>query len=66
MALVGINLQGGELAYDLIDQLHDQGIRIVALIGYADVPLKQGGRSRPAETRERESAAPEFTPSAAE
>ena len=42
MALVGINLRGGELAYDLIDQLHDQGIRIVVLTGYADVPLKQG------------------------
>ena len=42
MALVGINLRGGELAYDLIDQLHDQGIRIVVLTGYADVLLKQG------------------------
>jgi len=42
VALVGINLRGGELAYDLIDQLHDQGIRIVVLTGYADVPLKQG------------------------
>jgi len=42
VALVGINLRGGALAYDLIDQLHDQGIRIVVLTGYADVPLKQG------------------------
>ena len=42
MALVGINLRGGALAYDLIDQLHDQGIRIVVLTGYADVLLKQG------------------------
>ena len=42
MALVGINLRGGELAYDLIDQLHDQGIRIVVLTGYAVVLLKQG------------------------
>jgi hypothetical protein len=42
VALVGINLRGGALAYDLIDQLHDQGIRIVVLTGYADVLLKQG------------------------
>jgi hypothetical protein len=42
VALVGINLRGGELAYDLIDQLHDQGIRIVVLTGYAVVLLKQG------------------------
>jgi DNA-binding NtrC family response regulator len=42
VALVDINLRGGELAYDLIDQLHIQGIRIVVMTGYANVPLKQG------------------------
>jgi CheY-like chemotaxis protein len=41
VALVDINLRGGELAHDLIDQLHAQGIRIVVLTGYADVSLDQ-------------------------
>ena len=41
VALVDIHLRGGELAYDLIDQLHAQGIRIVVLTGYADVSLDQ-------------------------
>jgi CheY-like chemotaxis protein len=42
LALVDINLRGGELAYGLIDQLHDQGIRTVVVTGYADVSLKEG------------------------
>ncbi len=42
VAVVDINLRGGELAYDLIDQLHDQGIRTVVLTGYDDPPLRQG------------------------
>jgi CheY-like chemotaxis protein len=42
VAVVDINLRGGELAYELIDQLHDRGIRIVVLTGYADVRLEQG------------------------
>lgn len=42
VALVDIRLRAGELAYDLIDQLHDRGIRIVVVTGYADVPLVQG------------------------
>ncbi len=42
VAVVDINLQGGELAYKLIDQLHDRGIRIVVLTGYADVCVGQG------------------------
>ena len=42
VALVDINLRGGELAYDLIDQLHGQGIRIVVVTGYADVPSMEG------------------------
>src|SRR5215470_4216822 len=39
VALVDINLRGGERAYDLIDQLHDQDIRIVVVTGYAEVSL---------------------------
>jgi DNA-binding NtrC family response regulator len=42
VAVVDINLRGGELAYDLIDQLHNQGIRIVVVTGYADVPSMEG------------------------
>jgi ActR/RegA family two-component response regulator len=40
VAVVDLHLRGGELAYGLIDRLHDQGIRIVVLTGYADPPLK--------------------------
>jgi CheY-like chemotaxis protein len=39
VAVVDINLRGGELAYDLIDQLNDQNIRIVVVTGYADVSV---------------------------
>jgi CheY-like chemotaxis protein len=42
VALVDINLRGGERSYGLIDQLHDQGIRIVVISGYADVSVAQG------------------------
>ena len=42
LALVDINLRGGELAYGLIDQLHEQGIRTVVVTGYADVSLEEG------------------------
>jgi CheY-like chemotaxis protein len=45
VALVDINLRGGELAYNLIDRLHDRGIRVVVVSGYADVPLPQGKAS---------------------
>jgi CheY-like chemotaxis protein len=41
VALVDINLRGGELAYDLINHLHAQGIRIVVVTGYADVSIDQ-------------------------
>jgi DNA-binding NtrC family response regulator len=41
-AIVDINLRDGELSYDLIDQLHDRGIRVVVLTGYADVSVAQG------------------------
>jgi CheY-like chemotaxis protein len=36
-ALVDIHLRDGELAYGLIDRLHDQGIRVVVTTGYAEV-----------------------------
>lgn len=42
VAVVDINLRGGELAYAIIDQLHDRDIRIVVLTGYADVRLREG------------------------
>jgi CheY-like chemotaxis protein len=42
VAVVDINLRGGELAYDLIDQLHDQGILTVVVTGYDDLPSRQG------------------------
>ena len=37
VALVDINLRDGEQSYCLINQLHDQGIRIVVISGYADI-----------------------------
>jgi DNA-binding response OmpR family regulator len=37
LAVVDINLKG-EMAYGLIDQLHDQGVRIVVVTGYAVLP----------------------------
>jgi CheY-like chemotaxis protein len=37
LAVVDINLKG-EMAYGLIDQLHDQGVRIVVATGYAVLP----------------------------
>ena len=42
VALVDINLRGGERSYDLIDRLHDQGIRVVVISGYADVSPAHG------------------------
>ena len=44
-ALVDLSLEGDEQPSDLlIDQLHDQSIRVVVLTGYEDgvVPLKEG------------------------
>jgi len=41
-ALVDINLRGGELAYGLIDHLHEQGIRVVVISGYSDVSVESG------------------------
>jgi CheY-like chemotaxis protein len=41
VVLLDINLRGGEQAYGLIDQLHDQGIRIVVVTGYPDVAIDE-------------------------
>ena len=37
LAVVDINLKG-EMAYALIDELHDRGVRVVAISGYAVLP----------------------------
>jgi DNA-binding response OmpR family regulator len=37
VALVDINLRNGEQSYGLIDQLHEQGTRIIVITGYAHV-----------------------------
>jgi CheY-like chemotaxis protein len=42
LAVVDINLKGGEMAYDLIDRLRDQGVRIVVVSGYALLPRLSG------------------------
>ena len=41
-AIIDINLRGGELAYQLIDRLCNQGVRVIVTTGYADLPLAQG------------------------
>jgi DNA-binding NtrC family response regulator len=42
LALVDINLRDGEQSYGLISRLHDQGIRVVVISGYADVSPAHG------------------------
>jgi CheY-like chemotaxis protein len=42
VALVDFSLRGGELAYDLIDCLQDQGISVIVITGYEIVPLAPG------------------------
>jgi|SRR5882672_7444771 DNA-binding NtrC family response regulator len=42
VALVDINLRDGEQSYCLINQLHDQGIRVIVISGYADVSPAAG------------------------
>ena|SRR5215510_4017914 len=37
LAVIDINLKG-EMAYSLIDRLHDRGVRIVVVTGYALLP----------------------------
>ena len=38
VALVDLNLRGGERAYDLIDRLHDRGISVIVTSGYEVLP----------------------------
>jgi CheY-like chemotaxis protein len=42
VAIVDINLRGGELAYGLIDTLCDRGVRVIVTSGYTDVPQAAG------------------------
>jgi DNA-binding NarL/FixJ family response regulator len=42
VAIVDINLRGGERSHGLIDRLYDQGIRVVVITGYSDAALSQG------------------------
>ena len=37
VALVDINLRDGEQSYCLINHLHDRGVRVVVISGYAEV-----------------------------
>ena len=39
VALVDVNLRDGELAYDLIDRLHEKGVPTIVITGYAVLPL---------------------------
>ena len=41
VAVVDINLRGGELAYDFIDKLSDLAVRIVVMSGYSALRLHQ-------------------------
>jgi len=42
VALVDISLRLGERSDSLIDQLHDQGIRVVVISGYPEVLITNG------------------------
>jgi len=42
VAIVDINLRGGERANDLIDRLYERGIPVIVLTGYAVVSLSPG------------------------
>jgi DNA-binding NtrC family response regulator len=42
VAIVDISLRGGERADALIDRLHDQGIPVVVISGYAELPEVSG------------------------
>lgn len=39
LALVDFHLREGELANGLIDRLHDQGVKVVVITGYAVLPV---------------------------
>ena len=42
VAIVDFNLRGGELAFDLIDKLHELSVRVVVISGYATLPVPPG------------------------
>jgi DNA-binding response OmpR family regulator len=42
VALVDLNLRGGERAYGLIDRLQEKGVRVIVISGYETVPLPPG------------------------
>ena len=67
LAVVDINLKG-EMAYGLITQLHDLGVRVVVVSGYAVLPgltEKAAARASPfAETVQRTRVALRLAPSA--
>lgn len=42
VALMDINLRRGERSYDLIERLHDEGVRVVVITGYDDVSPQPG------------------------
>ena len=42
VALVDLNLRGGERAYDLIDRLHNRGITVIVTSGYEVLPFPPG------------------------
>jgi DNA-binding NtrC family response regulator len=39
VAIVDINLRRGERSHELIDRLHDQGVQVIVITGYADNSL---------------------------
>lgn len=41
LAVVDINLKG-EMAYDLVSQLHDGGVRVIVVSGYSVLPRLSG------------------------
>jgi DNA-binding response OmpR family regulator len=41
LAVVDVNLKG-EMAYDLMDWLHDRGVRVIVISGYEDLPGSLG------------------------
>jgi DNA-binding NtrC family response regulator len=42
VAIVDVSLRGGERADDLIDRLHDQGVPVLVISGYAEFPEVSG------------------------
>jgi DNA-binding response OmpR family regulator len=42
VALVDLNLRGGEWAHNLIDRLHENAVRVIVMTGYSDVQVVPG------------------------